>query len=1471
MPHPFAQFAKGAWQDVKPYPPGRPCATTPHEVHKNRSNLLRIGRATVAHPRRRPLAANRRECGTPNFHPNGKPKNQSTSPSTAAVVSSTPVTRQEERTGTASLTAQKGAPPAAGPLPTATAYNLTFPGPNNGSVTYKFCDANVPVNIPSTETPGVDGYTSLNNTRLVTQSIVLPNGTTWIFEYNDRNPGDPSSVNFGIPTTITLPTGGTINYTYTTIKFDPSGVASWSRWVASRTVNANDGTGPHTWTYAYANVGQTAPTTTVTDPLGNNTVHTFSQVDGYRETETQIYQLIGGVQTLQKTVQTAYALLNGGSAYYPNITALPKSVTTTWPNNQVTQVQTDYDSQGSGGFWSYGNLIAKREYAYGTGAPGALLRTTTINYLALSNSNYLANNLLNLKSSVQITDGGGTQRAYTTYGYDAYSLAPSGITTQHDSNPPAGTYRGNLTSVAKWLNTTGGYLTSPTHYFDTGEIQTATDPKGNSTTYAYSSTYAGSLPTAVTNALNQTSNYGYDFNTGLLTSAEDPNGKTTSYTYDNMWRLATATYPDGGLSSITHQETTFPFTATLTKKITSSLNYATTSVFDGLGRESENQITSDPSGTDLTDTTYDALGRKATLSNPYRTSGDIVTSTEGTTSYQYDALSRPTLVTKADGSTVRTAYCGSTTLVTDESAHWRRSTTDGLGRLVEVDEPNSLTASVNADGCPSGGDPIWVTAYTYDTLDDLVSVVQGGSHNRTFVYDSLKRLTSSLNPETGTTAVTYAYDADSNVITKTDARGIIINYSPTNSPIDALNRVTSKTYSDGTPTVTYYYDGNAPTACSAGSFTYTNPIGRRTGMCDAAAAAGSEFWSYDSMGRENAEQRTTNSITKSTSYTYNLDGSPATLTYPSGTVATYTYNAAAQAINLSTLGNPNFASNGYYTPSGGLMTLTIGSNLTTIYNQRLQPCWIYQSSISTLPWSYSCTQTVPTNGNILDLKYTYNSGADNGNVIGITNNRDTTRSQSFTYDQVNRLVTAETASTYATSPAHCWGESYVYDNATSGEFGNLTNINVASTPYNGCTQESLSVAVSATNQITGFSYDPSGNTLNDTHNSYAWNAESEIKTAAGVNYTYDGDGDRIQKSSGKIYWYGAGSEILDESDSSGNITDEYVFFGGKRVAHRVVSGNTISYYTEDMLGTSRAIFNAGVLCYDADFYPFGGERAYTNTCTQNYKFEGKERDTETNNDDFGARYYSSAFGRWTSPDWSAIPAPVPYANLTNPQTLNLYAMARDNPETFADLDGHLLPSIELFAALVGDPGPNDQKQQPPPPPPAQGATQDQPAQQQNDQKPSKWPHGGGVGVGGTADAGVVVTGAAATGSIAGGVFYKPGKGLSTGATATGGAVAYAGKKDAGAPKQDRPARNLGASAGAGAFVFVTNATSANQLSGHFQTTTLNVGFGPIQATIQLSTGNGIWELSVSPPYGGASIGASVSRVTTETCSTPGGC
>jgi len=68
---------------------------------------------------------------------------------------------------------------------------------------------------------------------------------------------------------------------------------------------------------------------------------------------------------------------------------------------------------------------------------------------------------------------------------------------------------------------------------------------------------------------------------------------------------------------------------------------------------------------------------------------------------------------------------------------------------------------------------------------------------------------------------------------------------------------------------------------------------------------------------------------------------------------------------------------------------------------------------------------------------------------------------------------------------------------------------------------------------------------------------------------------------------------------------------------------------------------------------------------------GKERDSESGNDYFGARYYASSMGRFMSPDWSAKVAPVPYAKLDNPQTLNLYAYVGNNPLRYVDADGHV--------------------------------------------------------------------------------------------------------------------------------------------------------------------------------------------------------
>ena len=69
-------------------------------------------------------------------------------------------------------------------------------------------------------------------------------------------------------------------------------------------------------------------------------------------------------------------------------------------------------------------------------------------------------------------------------------------------------------------------------------------------------------------------------------------------------------------------------------------------------------------------------------------------------------------------------------------------------------------------------------------------------------------------------------------------------------------------------------------------------------------------------------------------------------------------------------------------------------------------------------------------------------------------------------------------------------------------------------------------------------------------------------------------------------------------------------------------------------------------------------------------FTGKERDAESGLDYFGARYYASNMGRFMSPDWSAKTSPVPYARLTDPQTLNLYSFVTNTPLTNIDRDGH---------------------------------------------------------------------------------------------------------------------------------------------------------------------------------------------------------
>lgn len=68
---------------------------------------------------------------------------------------------------------------------------------------------------------------------------------------------------------------------------------------------------------------------------------------------------------------------------------------------------------------------------------------------------------------------------------------------------------------------------------------------------------------------------------------------------------------------------------------------------------------------------------------------------------------------------------------------------------------------------------------------------------------------------------------------------------------------------------------------------------------------------------------------------------------------------------------------------------------------------------------------------------------------------------------------------------------------------------------------------------------------------------------------------------------------------------------------------------------------------------------------------GKERDTESGLDYFGARHYASSMGRFMSPDWSQQPQGIPYVDMENPQSLNLYGYVLNNPLSRTDHDGHV--------------------------------------------------------------------------------------------------------------------------------------------------------------------------------------------------------
>lgn len=758
---------------------------------------------------------------------------------------------------------------------------------------------------------GIAEYSATNKPLIV--SIVFPDQTSYKFSY-ESTPGDAASVT-GRIASVTLPTGVTINYAY---PGGNNGIVCDDGSSAGVNVTTSDG---GTWQYSRSGSG-TEWVTTETDPAGNQTVYNFS---GIYETQMLAYSGVAAPGHAVFFRFTCYFDTDNPQGCIQGVVIPPISV-------KVDQVRLDNAQTG----WTktfYNNQGLPTEfdqYHYGSGQVGQLARKTVINYVSLGN------NIFDRQSDITVYDMNGQQVAKTTFSYDDTALIATPGLPQH---VPVTGSRGNLTHRNEWLNTSNGFLTTTYKYFDTGMLQSVSDPGGHVATFSYDSTgaYASQIALPDTNSpgpAHHVNSANYDTHTGLLTSARDENGNLTTFFYDSLLRPTQTNLPDGGLISLRYPDANH---VTAQQLINDPFMLFSETELDGYGRASRAIMANGEAAPfDIQDFCYDSMGRLAFRSSPYQGSGLSAAKVcfGAGDRYEYDALGRITRLTHSDGSSVQYSYTGRATQITDEgNAVSRILQLDALGRLTQVCEVSNSTllgsggtpASCGLDIAATG----FLTSYGYDALDNLTTVTQGSLANRSYAYDSLGRMTSELELEWGSTT-SYTYDSDSLLVTRVrpapnQQPGSNVQVTTTYT-YDALHRPLSISYDDGkTDGTLFNYD-----ELSAGGAALNNSIGRMTSAMSSSTEA---INSFDSIGRIVTSWQRTPSVTTpfQLDYRYDLSGNLISSTSVAGAAFNYSYNTAGRLTDmLSSVGDihhpPQLLSNVHY-GAFGMVSAALGNGV----------------------------------------------------------------------------------------------------------------------------------------------------------------------------------------------------------------------------------------------------------------------------------------------------------------------------------------------------------------------------------------------------------------------------------------------------------------------------------------------------------------------------------------------------------------
>jgi RHS repeat-associated protein len=431
-----------------------------------------------------------------------------------------------------------------------------------------------------------------------------------------------------------------------------------------------------------------------------------------------------------------------------------------------------------------------------------------------------------------------------------------------------------------------------------------------------------------------------------------------------------------------------------------------------------------------------------------------------------------------------------------------------------------------------------------------------------------------------------------------------------------------------------------------------------------------QYSQFDALGRVLASQQTTDGSQPYVfHYVYDLAGQPTVVTYPSGRTLTTAWNYLEQPVGVTgaIAGSPPtiYAEDVSYAPHGGLAAMTLNAS--------------NPAALWTETWSYNSRLQVTGIGGTpgLNLSFDYGGSANNGNMAWQTMGRGAqTWTQNLTYDGVNRLMSA-----IETGQPNEWSQGYGYDQygnrwvSSSTGYGLSTYTALSSSNFDGGNHLAMA----------GVTHDLAGN---------------QTQLSAGLSMTYDADG-RMETSTlngtATAYVYDAdGRRVLKQTGSAATV---YVYDAFGQLAVEVGGAApvlcTTCYLAVDALGSMRQTTDTtGMAVGCHDYLPFGeeldGVAGRTGGCwgaaDTTLKFTGKERDSETVSsglgtglDFFGARYMSSAQGRFTSPD-----GPFNDQDPSNPQSWNLYSYVRNNPLRSIDPTGR--ECVTLDSGAKGDDG-----------------------------------------------------------------------------------------------------------------------------------------------------------------------------------------